>query len=581
MRRTDKTWTSGSVASRFCVIAGILLLVMACLEFERAPRAQGTGAGTAAGAQWWQHAVIYEVYPRSFADSNNDGTGDLRGIAAHLDYLKWLGVDAIWLTPFYPSPQVDSGYDISNYEEVDPRYGTLADYDALVREAKRRHIRVINDMVLAHTSDRHPWFINSRSSRSAADRDFYIWHDGRDDGPPNNWTSWFGGPAWQYDRTTRQYYYHFFYTQQPNLNWRNPAVRKAMFDAARFWLERGAAGFRLDAVATLFADPLLRDNPPGLVKVGDYPEPEQVHVHNMNLPEVHDVLRELHRVGEPYKAVLLGETVGDNEAALSQYYGNGDQIQLPFDFLFMDVNKLSVPEFRKRISAWDHNPAHGTPDWFFDNHDQPRELDRYGDGRHNAAIARMLATLLLTLRGTAIVYYGQEIGMVTTEPKSRDEVRDPVGRRYWPAFKGRDGERTPMQWTPGLNGGFSTVQPWLPVPASSRTINVESERADRQSLLWYYQRLIALRKASSALRAGVWKGLNNDDADVLSYTRSAPGDTVLITLNFENRPEKESYSLPGHTRGRVLLDSAAPNRNFVDLRELHLKPFEAAVIALQ
>ncbi len=535
----------------------------------------------AAAPAWWQHAVIYEIYPRSFADSDNDGTGDLRGITAHLGYLQSLGVNAIWITPFYPSPQVDFGYDISNYDAIDPRYGTLADFDALLAAAHRRHIRVLLDLVLNHTSDQHPWFLNSRSSRTAKYRDFYIWRDGRNGGPPNNWTSIFGGSAWEYDPRTGQYYYHFFYKQQPDLNWRNPAVEKAMFDNVRFWLRRGVDGFRLDAVTTLFEDPRLRDNPMGVLKTGDFLGPQQIHKYNQNLPEVHGVLRRLRRLADQYHAVLIGETVGDNEAELSQYYGaHNDEIELPFDFLFADVNRLSAPEFRRRIAAWDGNAAHGTPDWFFDNHDQPRELDRYGDKIHNRQIARLLPTLLLTLRGTAILYYGQEIGMVTTDPVSLADVRDPVGRRWWPRFKGRDGERTPMQWNGGVNGGFCRVRPWLPVPASAKTVNVAAEERDPHSLLAYYRALLHLRSTDAALRAGRWRAIDVRDPDVLAYLRQTNGESVLVALNMSARPQRRDLTAAGAARARLLLDSR-PRAPELALARLALQPYEALVARLQ
>ncbi|MGH9543407.1 MAG: alpha-glucosidase [Terriglobales bacterium] len=537
-------------------------------------------AAAAPPAPWWRHAVIYEIYPRSFADSNNDGTGDLRGIATHLDYLQALGVNAIWITPFYPSPQVDFGYDISNYRAIDPRYGTLADFDALLRAAHRRHIKVLLDMVLNHTSDRHPWFQASRSSRQSPYRDFYIWRDGKNGGPPNNWTSLFGGSAWQYDARTGQYYYHFFYRQQPDLNWRNPAVEKAMFANVRFWLQRGVDGFRLDAVTTLFEDPKLRDNPPGLIHTGDFGPPQQKHVYNQGLPEVNGVLKRLRRLADQYHAVLIGETVGQTEARLAEYYGHGEEIQLPFDFLFADVNRLSAPAFRHRIAAWVHNPAHGTPDWFFDNHDQRREIDRYGDGVHDAQIARLLPTMLLTLPGTAILYYGQEIGMVTTDPTSEDQVRDPIGRRWWPKYKGRDGERTPMQWSAGPDAGFcASCRPWLPIPASAARVNVAAEEKQPESLLSYYRRLIHLRDAEPALVSGDWAELDAQDPNVLIYRRRTAGETVLVALNMSAAPRTEHLASAA-ADGQVLIDSRG-RAGALALSDLRLEPYESVVLRLK
>ncbi|MBX9693356.1 MAG: glucohydrolase, partial [Cyanobacteria bacterium] len=332
---------------------------------------------------WWKHAVFYEIYPRSFADGKNCGTGNLKGIIEKLDYLQDLGVDALWLTPCFPSPQVDFGYDISDYCAIAPEYGTLEEFDTLVKEAGKRKIRIIMDLVLNHSSDHHPWFIESRSSRDNAKRDWYVWRDGKtadEREPPNNWRSIFGGPAWQWDEKTKQYYYHFFYKEQPDLNWRNPDLRKAMYDVARFWLDRGVAGFRLDAITTSYEDPQLKDNPikPGTNAYGD---PNTEYQYNYRLPEVHDLLRELRQVTNSYDddRVLIGETSVDNIDQLSQMYGQkADEIHLPMNFFFAYVNKVSASDFRKRIREADSNVAHGQPVYLFSNHDQIRHYSRYG-----------------------------------------------------------------------------------------------------------------------------------------------------------------------------------------------------------
>jgi alpha-glucosidase len=388
------------------------------------------------GHEWWRHAVFYEIYPRSFMDSNGDGIGDLNGIASKLDYLKSLGVDAIWITPCYPSPQVDFGYDVSDYENIDPMYGTLADFDRLHAEAQKRGIRIIMDFVINHTSDQHAWFVDSRSSRTSAKRDWYIWRDGKAPGvPPNNWVSIFGGPAWTLDAKTGQYYYHYFYPQQPDLNWRNPAVHAAMFDVTRWWYKRGVAGFRLDAVSTLFEDPGLKDNPalPGLNKLGD---PKQEEIYNTKLPEVHDVLRDLRKVADEHDAVLIGETWTKDVSELKQYYGeHNDELQMPMDFMFTMVNKLSAAEFRRQIAAVESSG--GWPVFVISNHDIERSYVRYGDGQNNPAIAKLMAALYLTLRGTAIMYYGEEIGMTNTDPVRVEDVKDPIGRVGWPLEKVR------------------------------------------------------------------------------------------------------------------------------------------------
>src|SRR3984957_20615597 len=484
----------------------------------------------AEGHQWWQHAVFYEIYPRSFADSNNDGIGDLKGIATKLDYLKDLGVDAIWISPCFPSPQVDFGYDVSDYENIDPMYGTLADFDVLASEAKKRDIRVILDFVVNHTSDQHQWFVDSKSSRTSEHRDWYIWRDGKGPGqPPNNWTATFGGSAWKFDPTTGQWYYHYFYPEQPDLNWRNPAVKQAMFDVTRFWYRRGVAGFRLDAVSTLFEDPNLKDNPtlPGTNAFGD---PNTEELYNDKLPEVHDVLRQLRTVADEYHAVLIGETWTKHMEELALYYGqHGDELQMPMDLMFTMVNKLSAPEFRAQIAAV--NFSGGWPVFVLSNHDIVRSYVRYGDGVHNDQIAKLMAALYLTLRGTPIMYYGEEIGMTNTDPTRREDVKDPIGKLGWPVQKGRDGERTPMQWSGGVNAGFTTGKPWLPTPASAEKYNVAGESAEPDSILTFYKRVLALRHSEDALTDGEYVALNDSDPNVLAYLRRSVRETILVALN--------------------------------------------------
>ena len=498
------------------------------------------------GHQWWQHAVFYEIYPRSFADSNNDGIGDLKGIATKLDYLKDLGVDAIWISPCFPSPQVDFGYDVSDYENIDPMYGTLADFDVLASEAKKRNIHIILDFVVNHSSDQNKWFLDSKSSRTAAHRDWYIWRDGKGPGqPPNNWTSTFGGSAWKLDPATNQYYYHYFYAEQPDLNWRNPAVKDAMFGVESWWYKRGVSGFRLDAVDTLFEDPNLKDNPilrPGTNAFGDPIEDKK---YNTKLPEVHDVLRGLRKVADQYGAVLIGETWTADVAELNQYYGQGNnELQMPMDFLFTMVNKLSPAEFRKQIAAV--NGASGWPTFVISNHDIVRSYDRYGDGEHNDQIAKLMAALYLTLRGTPIMYYGEEIGMKTTPPTNKEEVKDPIGRTGWPQEKGRDGERTPMQWDDSANAGFSTATPWLPVPPTYKTHNVAEESKDPNSVLEFYKKVLKLRHENTVLLDGSYKAINEADDNVLSYLRDYRDHGVVVALNMTNAPQKISVGLKGN-----------------------------------
>jgi alpha-glucosidase len=534
----------------------------------------------AEGHQWWQHAVFYEIYPRSYADSNNDGIGDLPGIDSKLDYLKKLGVDAIWITPCFPSPQVDFGYDVSDYEDIDPMYGTLSDFDQMQRDAQGRNVRIILDFVMNHTSDQNKWFIDSRSSRTSKHRDWYVWRDGKGPNqPPNNWLSTFGGSAWQFDGKTSQYYYHFFYPQQPDLNWRNPAVKDAMFGVTRWWYDKGVAGFRLDAVDTLFEDPNLHDNPvlPGKNAFGD---PKMKNEYNDKLPEVHDVLQGLRKVADQYNAVLIGETWTTNIEELNKYYGpTSNELQMPMDFLFTTVNKLSPPDFRKQIAA--ANSASGWPVYVLGNHDIERSYNRYGDEKHNDEIAKVMAGMYLTLRGTPILYYGEEIGMQNNDPKTRAAVKDPIGRRGWPDEKGRDGERTPMQWDNTPNAGFTKGIPWLPIPVSYRTHNVASEQKDQYSILVFYQNLLKLRHTNRALLDGDYVELNEDDPNVLSYLRRYKDQAVLVVINMSPQQQEASFDLAAQgfsaTQAKTLLTTMSSIKGQTDLSDMTLAPFSVYI----
>ncbi len=548
------------------------MIVCFCLSADTSNAQQKSDAQ---GRQWWQNAVFYEIYPRSFADSNNDGIGDLNGITSKLDYLHELGVDAIWITPCFPSPQVDFGYDVSDYEAIDPMYGTLKDFDRLMSEAKKRNIRVILDFVVNHSSDQHKWFIDSRSSRTSKHRDWYIWRDGKGKNqPPNNWQSEFGGPAWTFDQKTGQYYYNYFYPEQPDLNWRNPAVKEAMLDATRFWYKRGVAGFRLDAVDTLFEDPNLTDNPPlpGKDKFG---RPRQERKFNTKLPEVHDVLQDLRKAADEYDAVLIGETWTKGISELKQYYGeHSNELQMPMDLMFGTVNKLSAPEFRRQIAAVEQ--AGGWPVFVISNHDMDRSYNRYGDGTHNEQIAKLMASMYLTLRGTPIMYYGEELGMENNDPKRKEDVKDPQGKIGWPKEIGRDGERTPMQWTAGTNAGFSEAKPWLPVPPSFKTHNVETESKDANSVLEVYRQLLGFRHKEPALINGSYVALNADDANVLAYLRQDKDETILVALNMSGTPQKLRFNLgaAGFSTAKLskMLTSSQPAAT-ISADELALEPF--------
>ena len=530
----------GHVGVALSATALSIALLFAGCHTQQPPAA---AVAPALDPNWWKGAVIYEVYPRSFGDTNGDGVGDLNGITAHLDYLQELGVDGIWMTPFSPSPQVDFGYDVTDYSSIDPQYGTMADFDRLVSEAAKRNIHVITDLVLNHTSDQHPWFRESRSSRTNPKADWYVWVDGKPGTPPSNWLSIFGHSAWQWDATRQQYYYHAFYKEQPDLNWRNRQVRDAMYDMIRGWMKRGVAGFRLDAVPQLFEDPQRQDEQylPGLTPYGDR---QVTRIHTDNLPEVHDVYRELRQLVDSVPGtVLIGETYLPNVAELAKAYGpKNDELQLPMDTQYGMASTLSADRFRGKLRDAENGLNGNMPLFVFDNHDNRRSWNRYGDGKHDDAIARLIAALLLTPRATILMYYGQELGMSNNDPKSVEQVKDPVGRTGWPKDIGRDGERTPMQWDASPNAGFSTAaSTWLPVAPNYATVNVAAETKDPGSLLSYYRKLIRLRKQNAAMRDGDLKIVDAGNKDVLSFVRTATGTTVLVALNFSSSPQTVSF----------------------------------------
>jgi alpha-glucosidase len=589
--------------STFAACAGALLglccvLFTGTLPARAAPPAtvgQPAQAGAAAADPWWRHALIYEIYPRSFQDSNGDGIGDLNGITQRLGYLESLGVDAIWIAPFYPSPQVDFGYDISDYNAVDPQFGTLADFERLLAAARAHHLRVILDMVLNHTSEQHPWFVDAVRARHSRHHDFYVWSDGKATPagarlPPNNWVSLFGGSAWQYVPAVMQFYYHRFYRQQPDLNWRNPQVEQAMFAAMRFWLDRGVAGFRLDAITELFEDAQLRDAPVlgGINAQGD---PNLSDVYTKNLPEVHEVMRRLRAMTDSYAGarVLIGETYVPTTAQLDPWYGGArhDELQLPMDTLLGLGNKLDAGSFRARLVEA-QSELHGSqPLFVFDNHDNVRSWNRFGDGVHDAAIARIVATLLLSSRAAALIYQGQELGQTTATPTRIEDVRDPLGITGWPKDKGRDGERTPMQWSDAAQAAFSTnAHTWLPVTPNYPTVNVQAELADPHSLLNWYRHLIALRRSNAALRSGRTVMLDPANPQVLSFARvAADGTTVVVALNMSAEPHTISLGLGtaglGGSQLTTLLSSPDPISASAADRALRLAPFAAWVAALR
>jgi alpha-glucosidase len=456
--------------------------------------------------------VIYQIYPRSFLDTTGDGIGDLPGIAARLDYLRWLGVDAVWVSPFFRSPMADFGYDVSDYCDVDPVFGSLADADRLVAGAHAAGIRVLLDWVPNHTSDRHPWFLESRSSRRSPKRDWYYWRDGHGAALPNNWRAAFGGPAWTYDKPTGQWYLHLFLPEQPDLNWGNREVVHAMHGVLRFWLDRGVDGFRIDVVHLIGKDPALPDQPPQLGPV------DRVGIHDD--PRTHPLLREIRRLVDSYPGdrVTVGEVNLHDTSAIRAYYGAGDELHMAFNFLPL-TTPWTAGDWRELIRAVERDLGRDAwPTWVLSNHDSSRHRTRLGGSE---AVSRAAAVLLLTLRGTPFLFQGEELGL--------EDAVVPPDRRVDPA--GRDGCRAPIPWTGASDHGWATAETWLPWPPHPEARNVEHERGEPGSILHLYRLLLAVRRASPALRRGDITVLDVPDP-VLAYRRSAEGDERVVLVNF-------------------------------------------------
>jgi len=476
---------------------------------------------------WWRDGVFYQIYPRSYQDSNGDGVGDISGIIERLPYLRALGIDAVWLSPIFPSPMADFGYDISDYCGVDPLFGTMRDFDALVTAVHGAGLKLILDLVPNHTSDRHPWFIESRSSRDSPKRDWYLWRDPRPDGSaPNNWMSEFGGSAWQYDANTQQYYYHAFLAQQPDLNWRNAQVRAAIYDAMRFWLGKGVDGFRVDVIWHLIKDEQFRDNPPNPGFRPDRPPHESLLPrYTADQAEVQDVIAEMRGVIDEFNdRVLIGEIYLPFERLVAYYGKDLSGAHLPFNFALLSA-PWNARAIEKIIAEYEAAlPPGAWPNWVLGNHDRPRVASRVGPAQ-----ARVAAMLLLTLRGTPTLYYGDEIGMhqVAIAP---EQVQDPFEKNVPGIGVGRDGCRTPMQWNATLQAGFSTAQPWLPLPDDYVHENAAHLGADRQSILSLYRALIKLRKETPALVSGAYVPIAAE-GELLLYKRQDDEGLILIALN--------------------------------------------------
>lgn len=487
---------------------------------------------------WWRGAVIYQVYPRSFQDSTGDGIGDLQGIVRRLPHIASLGVDAVWISPFFTSPMKDFGYDVSNYRDVDPMFGTLADFDALIEKAHALGLKVMIDLVLSHTSDQHPWFMQSRASRDNPKSDWYVWADPKPDGtPPNNWLSIFGGPAWHWDTRRCQYYLHNFLTSQPDLNFHEPEVQAALLDVAGFWLEKGVDGFRLDTINFYFCDIRLRDNPAlppearnASIAPAVNPYNYQSHVHSKNQPENIEFLRRLRAVMEPYNAAAVGE-IGDAHHGLEllgQYTAGDDLMHMCYAFELLSGQRPTADALVDLFNKVEQVAPDGWACWAFSNHDVMRHKTRWS---LSDVAERAFITLLMCLRGSACIYQGEEIGLPEAEIEF-DDLRDPYGIEFWPEFKGRDGCRTPMVWdASNRNGNFSSaMQTWLPVPAAHLNHSVAAAENKAASLIHHYRRAIAFRKSYPALSKGSISGLKAL-GDVVSFERKYAGETVFCAVN--------------------------------------------------
>jgi alpha-glucosidase len=563
--------------------------------------------------KWWQTAVFYQIYPRSFADGNEDGIGDFKGMIEKLDYLSDLGVDAVWLSPHFPSPNWDCGYDISDYTNVAPEYGSLEDFKTFLREAHARNIRVILDLVLNHTSDEHPWFLESKSGRDNPKADWYIWVDT----PPNNWQSCFDGPAWTYSPERNQYYYHYFMKQQPDLNWHNPGVKKAMWDAVRFWLDLGVDGYRLDAIGAIYEDPELTPHTVPLDLAGlrhaaesaktpaekkrVFKQWHDMFQHQWGQPGLHELMKELRAVIDEYNGdrMLVGED--DNIA----YMGNGsDELHLVFNFPLMLTERITPSHIRRnqkeRLPQLDTLPQRGWPCNTLGNHDNSRIHTRYGDRQHDAALARLHAALVLTLKGTPFLYNGEEIGMTDYLLTDISQVKDTMGSWYYHAIvtdmgvhpeeamkrtaaMTRDRNRTPMQWSNHPNAGFSpsNVETWLPVnPNYKDGINVKDQVHNPNSLLNYYKHLLQVRKNSSALMEGEYLPLDNTARDYFAFLRKSEKQTVLVILNFSDKKLELDFSRSKEIKGRdlqILFSSAERLKTSKPPRGLTINPFEVFI----
>lgn len=508
---------------------------------------------------WWRGGIIYEIYPRSFSDSNGDGVGDLPGITGHLDYVAQLGADAIWITPFFKSPMADFGYDVADYRAIDPIFGTLADFEALVEKAHALGLKVLVDYVISHTSDQHGWFIESRSSRDNPRADWYVWADRKPDGtPPNNWLSVFGGPSWQWDTRRKQYYLHNFLTTQPDLNVHNPDVQRAILGEMRFWLEKGVDGFRLDALNFSMHDRALRDNP-----ASEHPETSeqplsnpyayQKHLYDKSQPELPAFLKRIRALLDEFGATTALAEIGDDAertlGLMNLYTGTSDCIHMSYGFDFLSP-QFTPRHFADTLRRYAAGAPDSWPCWAFSNHDCIRHATRFArPGQDRDAIARLAAALLLSLRGSICLYQGEELGLPEADIAFED-LQDPAGKTFWPEYKGRDGCRTPFPWDGNaLHAGFGTARPWLPDVPEHKGLAVAQQDADPASVLQFYRAALAARRGSPALTTGEMDIVEANDT-VLILTRRQGNTLVNCAFNFSDVPQPLTLS------GNVLLASA-------------------------
>ncbi|SHI38915.1 alpha-glucosidase [Palleronia salina] len=539
---------------------------------DTAPRPDGP-----VDKDWWRGAVIYQIYPRSYQDTDGDGIGDLPGIIHRLDHIARLGADAIWISPFFKSPMLDFGYDVSDYCDVDPMFGSIRDFDALIDRAHGLGLKVLIDLVLSHTSDQHPWFQESRASRDNPRADWYVWAEAKPDGsPPNNWLSIFGGSAWQWDGERMQYYLHNFLSEQPDLNFHTPAVQDALLDVARFWLEKGVDGFRLDTVNFYVHDKQLRDNPPLNPEERNEntapavnPYNFQDHLYDKTQPENLDFLRRLRALMEEYPAITSVGEVGESQRGMEtqrDYTAGDDLLHMAYDFDFLGTVYPSGSRIRQVLERFDRIVTDGWACWAFSNHDVVRYATRFN---LTVPARKLYAALLMCMKGTVCLYQGEELGLTEAYVRYED-LQDPYGKRFWPKFKGRDGCRTPIPWTTGRNGGFSDAQPWLPVAVEHLDHAVSVQEGDDSSVLNFYRTMLAFRKTHPSLAKGGLKVVRADD-DVLTLIRDDGSERLFCAFNLTDTAQ--TAELPD---GEWHLDDGAPFASDRADRILTLPPWSAA-----